>query len=145
MPFQLGYVSTATARMLREDLLEILSVSRRFNRQNGVTGLLLFDGKDFLQVLEGAEQAVNETYRRITQDRRHRDLSVLFEEQVDAAQFEQWSMGFQAIDGVDWMEFPSPDGSPMALRKMVERYGLAKDLLLKMRLHGLDPRRELVT
>jgi hypothetical protein len=87
MPFQLGYVSTAVEQMLREDLLAILEVSRRTNRDNGVTGLLMFDGKDFLQVLEGDEAAVRETYGRIAQDERHRDLNVLFEEQVDSAQF----------------------------------------------------------
>ena len=145
MPFQLGYVSTATGRMLREDLLAILSVSRRINQKNGVTGLLLFDGKDFLQVLEGDQEAVYETYRRIAQDKRHRDLNVLFEEQVDSSQFEQWSMGFQAVDGVDWIEFPATDGSPKELREMVKRYGQAKDLLLRVRHHGLDPRRELPT
>lgn len=145
MPFQLGYVSTAAGQMLREDLLAILSVARRINQENGVTGLLLFDGKDFLQVLEGDEDAVRETYRRITQDERHRDLNVLFEEQVDAPQFQQWSMGFQAVDGVDWIEFPASNDSPTLLREMVERYGQARELLLKMRLNGLDPQRELPT
>ena len=145
MPFQLGYVSTAVEQMLREDLLAILKVSRRTNRDNGVTGLLLFDGKDFLQVLEGDEAAVRETYGRIAQDERHRDLNVLFEEQVDSAQFGQWSMGFQAVDGVDWLEFPTSDERPIALREMIERYGQAKDLLRKMHLHGLDPQLELPT
>jgi hypothetical protein len=145
MPFQLGYVSTAVEQMLREDLLAILEVSRRTNRDNGVTGLLLFDGKDFLQVLEGDEASVRETYGRIAQDERHRDLNVLFEEQVDSAQFGQWSMGFQAVDGVDWLEFPTSDERPIALREMIERYGQAKDLLRKMHLHGLDPQLELPT
>ena len=108
MPFHLGYVSTATGQMLREDVLAILSVARRINHEKRVTGLLLFDGRSFLQVLEGDEDAARETYDRIAKDERHRDLVVLFEEQVD-------------------------------------RYGQAKELLLKMRLNGLDPERELPT
>jgi hypothetical protein len=54
-------------------------------------------------------------------------------------------MGFQAVDGVDWLEFPSGDERPIALREMIERYGQAKDLLRKMHLHGLDPQLELPT
>lgn len=145
MPFQLGYVSTATKQMLRDDLIRILQVARRNNQGEGITGLLLFDGGNFLQVLEGEKDVVSRVFSRIDRDDRHRDLTVLFEEQVDAPQFEQWSMGFQAIDGVDWMEFPNTTDQPEGLRSMVKRYGEAKELFLKMRLHGLDPERELVT
>ncbi len=145
MPFQLGYVSTATKQMLRDDLLEILTVARRNNQGAEITGLLLFDGGNFLQVLEGKEDVVRHVFSRIARDDRHRDLSVLFEEQVDTPQFEQWSMGFQAIDGVDWMEFPNATDQPEGLRRMLKRYGEAKELFLKMRLHGLDPERELIT
>jgi hypothetical protein len=145
MPFQLGYVSTATSPMLREDLLAILTVARRINRENHVSGLLLFDGGHFLQVLEGTEDAVREIFSRISKDTRHSSLKVLFEEQVDSPQFEDWSMGFQALDGAEWMEFPKADGQPSDLRHMVGHYGKAKDLLLKMRLHGLDPERDLAT
>jgi hypothetical protein len=145
MPFQLGYVSTATGSMLRQDLLALLTVARRVNREHRVSGLLLFDGTHFLQVLEGEEEAVREVFNRIAQDTRHTDLDILFEEQVPAAQYEGWSMGFQALDGAEWMEFPDEDGEPGDLRHMVERYGQAKDLLLKMRLRGLDPERDLAT
>jgi hypothetical protein len=70
---------------------------------------------------------------------------VLFEEQVDAPQFEDWSMGFQALDGAEWMEFPKAEDRPSDLAHMIAQYGQAKDLLLKMRLHGLDPARDLAT
>jgi hypothetical protein len=145
MPFQLGYVSTATGQMLREDLLALLTVARRVNREHHVSGLLLFDGAHFLQVLEGEEEAVREVFNRIAQDARHADLDILFEEQVSEPQYEGWSMGFQALDGAEWMEFPGEDGEPGDLRQMVERYGQARDLLLKMRLRGLDPERDLAT
>jgi hypothetical protein len=145
MPFQLGYVSTAAEQMLRDDLLRILSVARHTNREKCITGLLLFDGTNFLQVLEGDEEAVREIFAHIAQDTRHRDLSVLFEDQVARPEFEQWSMGFQAMDGVDWMEFPITEAHPGDLKHLIERYGEAKKLLLKMRQYGLDPNRDLVT
>lgn len=145
MPFQLGYVSTPTRPMLREDLLSLLSTARRINQEHGVTGLLLFDGGSFLQVLEGSQDAVQEIFGHIAEDERHRDVDVLFEEHVADPEFEHWSMGFQAIDGVDWLEFPESDGQLKGLRETIAHYGQAKDLLLKMRRRGLDPARDLVT
>jgi len=145
MPFQLGYVSTATGQMMRQDLLALLTVARRINRESGVTGLLLFDGRQFLQVLEGSEERVREIFGRIARDTRHCGVDVLFEEALETPEFADWSMGFQALDGAEWMEFPGEDGQPGDLRQMIDRYGQAKELLLKMRLRGLDPDRDLAT
>ena len=145
MPFQLGYVSTASHEMRRDDLVQILEIARSINRVNGVTGLLLFHGGHFLQVLEGKEEAVRETFARIREDRRHRQLEVLFESEVDEGEFADWSMGFQALDGSEWLEFPHPDGEPKDLRASVEDYGRAKELLLLLRTRGLDPAKELAT
>lgn len=145
MPFQLGYVSTARGAMRRADLLAILTAARRINDENGVTGLLLFENGHFLQVLEGTEEAVRETFARICEDGRHGDVKVLFKGETAQAEFGEWSMGFQALDGCDWMEFPGSDGEPGDLRHMVEHYGRAKDLLLLLRQRGLDPDRDLAT
>ena len=54
MPFQLCYASTATREMQRNELLDLLTAARKHNAAIGVTGLLLFQGKHFLQ---GAIQA----------------------------------------------------------------------------------------
>lgn len=145
MPFQLGYVSTACREMRREDLVRILDISRSLNQENGVTGLLLFHGGHFLQVLEGNEAAVRETFARIREDRRHQQVKVLFESAVDPGEFADWNMGFQALDGSEWLEFPHPDGKPKDLRASVEDYGRAKELLLLLRRRGLDPAKELET
>jgi hypothetical protein len=45
-------------------------------------------------VLEGEQEAAEETYARITQDRRHVDIVLLLKEAVAERQFPQWSMAF---------------------------------------------------
>jgi len=71
---------------------EILAISRRNNATAGVTGLLLYDGKRFLQALEGSEAAVSTTYERIKLDTRHRGIVLLSSKVVEARSFGDWSM-----------------------------------------------------
>jgi hypothetical protein len=143
MIFQLCYTSTAAKDMQRQDLVELLSVSRRKNEELGITGLLLYSADRFIQLLEGDEAAVRQLYRRICEDDRHRDVALVFEQQVKARDCPDWSMGFQALPESEWLEFPNPDGSEKGLRPMVEAMGRAKAILQSVRERGLDPDRDL--
>ena len=69
--FRLCYISSA--KCLVDDLLldRILTTSRRRNRADGISGLLLAGPRRFLQLLEGDVSAVRETYQRIRRDPRH--------------------------------------------------------------------------
>lgn len=145
MLFQIGYVSTATAAMRRDDLIQLLRTARDLNLRNAVTGLLLFHGGHFMQVIEGEEDAVRETFGRIRQDSRHRDIAVLFDEPISERLFADWSMGFQQLDGSELLEFPDVDGQPADLRRMAHDIGGAKKLMLVMRSRGLDPAKDVVT
>ena len=72
----------------------ILDVSRRNNGACGVTGALIFNRGTFGQILEGPEDAVEETFTRIEGDPRHHDVEVLDLKRVSERAFGDWSMGF---------------------------------------------------
>ncbi len=55
-------------------LTELAQQASLRNTELNVTGVLLFDGKEFLQVLEGPVTAVNAVYERIRHDERHADV-----------------------------------------------------------------------
>jgi hypothetical protein len=98
MYFQLLYISTATRQMLRIDVESILFTARRVNRQNEVTGLLISSPQRFMQVLEGEETKVRETYERICADPRHHAHVVLRETYVEERQFSEWQMASQILN-----------------------------------------------
>ncbi|MFS0771559.1 BLUF domain-containing protein [Sphingomonas sp. 1P08PE] len=77
------------------DAAGILHASRRNNARVGVTGLLFFDGKRFLQVLEGEPQAVEQTFARIQHDPRHRALVVLSHRTIETREFGEWAMAYR--------------------------------------------------
>ena len=80
---QLAYVSTAVTFMPREELTGMLDQAREKNARLGITGMLLYKDKSFLQVLEGEPDAVHELYQRIQRDDRHEKVKTLFDENVD--------------------------------------------------------------
>lgn len=143
MPFQLCYASSATHDFSRDELLELLTYARKSNAEKGITGLLLFQGGHFLQVLEGEPNEVRGLFKQIAKDERHADIALLFEELVSQAQYPDWSMGFQTLDGSEWMEFPSEDSNPRDLRALAQTMGRAKELLMYVRKQGLDPAKDI--
>lgn len=87
---QLVYISTVKGE--DPDLDSVLMASRRNNARDGVTGLLFYDGKRFLQALEGEEATVGRVFARIQADPRHHALVVLSRRAIIGREFGDWSM-----------------------------------------------------
>jgi len=92
---QLVYISTAVNGALPVDPASILSASRRNNARVRITGALWFDGKRFLQALEGEDAQVDETFRRIQADPRHRALVLLSSREIATREFGEWAMAYR--------------------------------------------------
>ena len=104
----LVYVSSATRLLSHADLLKLLHTSRRNNQRAQITGVLLYDDGNFLQAVEGPDQAIRDLYRRLEEDDRHHHLRIVLEEPIEERQFPQWSMGFvpqRAIPAKDLASF----------------------------------------
>lgn len=107
MLIQLIYVSTASELLPDRSLDEILESSVRHNIVQDVTGMLLYSEGSFMQVLEGEESAVEETYSRICNDHRNFDLIVLSREAITKREFSQWSMGYRRLTNEDVHKNPA--------------------------------------
>lgn len=92
------YVSSSVKLLSDAELLDILKVSRENNTSKEITGLLLYKGGNFMQVLEGPDEVVDALYEKIKADPRHKDVSVISREQISARQFSAWEMAFQNLD-----------------------------------------------
>jgi hypothetical protein len=85
------YISTAPT-LPREEVESILATSARNNPARGITGLLLFNGRNFLQLLEGEESEVAGLMERITSDPRHSGVSVLDRRTIADRACPDWAM-----------------------------------------------------
>ena len=95
---RLVYVSAASQPFSSADLLTLLSKARTNNQRLGVTGMLLFKDGDFLQLIEGESIAVQSVFATIRADRRHRNITVILEEEGGPRIFEDWSMRFRNLN-----------------------------------------------
>ena len=95
--YQLVYISTARPNFHPVEVRDILAVSRQRNAEVQVTGLLVYDGKRFLQALEGSREAVRATFDRIRDDVRHRAVVVLSEKTIDQREFGEWAMAAEEV------------------------------------------------
>ena len=92
------YLSKAIDVFSAHDLDQLLINCRRNNAAASVTGALLYHNGYFMQLIEGHVDAINAIYDRIQADSRHEVLSILFEDQISARFFPDWSMGYRAAD-----------------------------------------------
>lgn len=90
---RLIYASTTSDGFEHSSLQNILDVSRLNNTTNGITGMLCFHNKYFLQCLEGSRKAVNDAYKMILNDDRHHNVVILEYTQIDVREFSDWCLG----------------------------------------------------
>jgi Sensors of blue-light using FAD len=99
--WQLVYASAASADFTVADLQSVLRAARERNPRIGVTGMLLFEGTSFLQILEGEVDALDALYERISADPRHARQVLLLREQIDTRSFGKWTMGYTRLAAGD--------------------------------------------
>jgi Sensors of blue-light using FAD len=99
--YRLAYISSAIYLLPQEDLENILGTSRRNNKADRITGLLLYHDGNFFQFLEGPEDAVLACYRRICNDPRHKGCITLISEATMGRRFADWEMAYVPISELD--------------------------------------------
>jgi len=93
----LVYASSATFPFTDGDLAVLLLNSRATNARLGLSGVLLHQDGEFMQVLEGPEDAVRARYAVIASDPRHARVTVLAEETTSERRFPDWTMGYRTV------------------------------------------------
>ncbi|MET0195531.1 MAG: BLUF domain-containing protein [Hyphomicrobiaceae bacterium] len=71
----------------------ILAQARIHNTACGLTGILCYGNGVFLQAIEGSRNAVNDLYGHIQKDPRHKDVALLYFEEITERRFGGWTMG----------------------------------------------------
>jgi hypothetical protein len=102
----LVYVSSATQLFSEDDLKALLQQSRDNNTRLGITGMLLYKDGNFMQVLEGPDDALTSLYAKIQHDPRHHGILQLTHQQIKVREFASWSMGFRNLKDVNLQQTP---------------------------------------
>lgn len=115
----LVYISTPTSDLDQADVQNILEKSRHNNMRADLTGLLMFSGYLFMQVLEGDTAALDVVIENIRSDSRHEDLTMLSREPVADRVFGDWTMAFRNVEKTSMDHLCGEVGWNVATQKLM--------------------------
>ena len=87
--------------MQQIELEIMLEHARAKNAFNEITGILLYCDGIFVQLLEGKEGKVRETFERISKDTRHTDIHNIVSAKSEKRYFPDWLMGYKPMSPAD--------------------------------------------
>lgn len=135
------YRSYEAQKTSTEQLMDILAVSRRHNGSTGITGMLLYDQCRFTQIIEGGQSDILALKDRILADRRHKDITTVYEGEENERVFAHWSMAFLRPNLMQQLQLESYMALPWA-RKTLETINMERGIapaLLEMSAWISDP------
>ncbi|WP_024553251.1 diguanylate phosphodiesterase [Franconibacter helveticus 513] len=103
-------------------LEEMVATANLKNGETGVTGILLFNGTHFFQLLEGPEEGVLEIYNHICEDARHYNIVELLRDYAPSRRF-----GKAGMELFDLREYDSDEVLQHVLDKGTSKYQLTYD------------------
>lgn len=98
---EIVYVSAAARPFGESDLSALLTKAREKNERLGLTGMLLYVGNNFMQLLEGPADALGPLIETIKRDPRHGEVTVILQRSIERRSFPDWSMGYRRLDTGD--------------------------------------------
>lgn len=103
-------------------LEEMVATANQKNGEAGVTGILLFNGTHFFQLLEGPEEGVLPIYNHICEDGRHYNVVELMRDYAPSRRF-----GKAGMELFDLREYDSDEVLQTVLDKGTSKYQLTYD------------------
>lgn len=123
------YLSHLVASARYDVFARICQVSRHNNAERQISGVLLFDGHRFCQLLEGPAASIALVRQSIEKDPRHEFMTVLVDRsQPVSTHHEPWHAGYCDLDDLDQFVGPASldaDAALAVFRSIVSRADLS--------------------
>lgn len=99
------YQSTANTEFGGQADLDIMDTAWRHNPNMGVTGYLVRTRRQYIQLLEGPYDVLDDLLGLICRDARHTSVQILSDRTVSKRIFSDWNMGYHLITETERDEF----------------------------------------
>lgn len=96
--YQLIYVSDAREAMSQDSIELLLKRCRHHNDERNISGLLLYSGGHFIQLLEGHQPVLANLFAKISDDERHQNVQQMYFAAANERLFPDWRMGLLNLD-----------------------------------------------
>ncbi|MXO75430.1 hypothetical protein GRI40_09410 [Altererythrobacter aerius] len=85
------YISTASG-LAADEVARVVESAQRNNPERQITGFLLYNGRNFMQLIEGPKANLMSLMGTLARDPRHSGMLTLIDEPIDARSCPAWSM-----------------------------------------------------
>ena len=97
MIYRIVYMSRATEILSDLEVQDLADRASAANKARLVTGLLLFDGRRFMQAIEGDQATLEQLMIRIQKDPRHDMIAIVSDGPAVRRKFGTWSMSYKRV------------------------------------------------
>jgi AraC-like DNA-binding protein len=97
--FELSYKSDFSENTINKDVEKIIETSLINNKRLNITGCLIVYQKSFFQILEGPKTNVLSVFKKIENDKRHKNVNLIWKGSKVNRLFEDWSMALISKKG----------------------------------------------
>jgi hypothetical protein len=94
------YVSSSNGLMSEQQLSDLLESIRPLNERHSITGMLLYQDGNIMQIIEGEKKSIEQLFRNIQSDHRHTRIIKLIEEPIPSRSFGDWTMSYCNVSPV---------------------------------------------
>jgi hypothetical protein len=81
----------------KADIEDILLKCRKYNTENGVTGVLVYHDTTCFQIVESESEVMDHVLLKIERDKRHQNIIILYDEIIEDRSFAKWAMMFRNL------------------------------------------------
>ncbi|MGB3774817.1 MAG: BLUF domain-containing protein [Leeuwenhoekiella sp.] len=92
------YISSGVPDLEETEIQNILNYAKNNNNLKDISGFLIFDQGNFIQLLEGKANLVVDLFDKIQQDQRHRNIIPVLNQKMDFKGFDFYHSGFKVSD-----------------------------------------------
>lgn len=69
---------------------EVIEICNNFNNTHNLKGMLITNGEDILQCIQGEQEIVDNLVDRIKRDNRHRQMNIVYDKYIQDEIFTDW-------------------------------------------------------
>lgn len=91
------YISTMKIDYSKENIEEMLKLFKENNKNNNISGLMLYNERNVIQYIEGNNEELYRLYNNIENDRRHYNIIKIIDEKIIKRNFLNWGMNFKEL------------------------------------------------
>lgn len=101
--YRIFYVSEPKPGISEAEVERLIQEAKLHNDHHWITGAIGYDGKKFAQLIEGDHQKIRHLMKKITSDKRHKDVKILRQRRVTERAY--FGFGRVTIDDKNYGQF----------------------------------------